>query len=121
MNKHSRFPRRPFIPLIVLGVVTLVGFVVMALWNALMPEIFNLPAINFWQGAGLFILSRLLLGSFGGGHGRHGGHDRKNEWMHHMREKWEHMTPEQREKSRRRWKRRWDIDFEEEPPKQPEE
>lgn len=120
MNTHSRFPRRPFIPLIVLAAVTLVGFVVMLLWNALMPEIFKLPEINFWQALGLFILSRLLIGGFGGKHGRQSHADRRKELMHHMRERWEHMDSEQREKFRRKLKRRWDIDFDEDAPEQPQ-
>lgn len=32
----------------------------MFLWNWLMPEIFNLPTISFWQSLGLVILSNLL-------------------------------------------------------------
>jgi hypothetical protein len=44
----------------------IVGLVSLALWNALMPAIFGLPAINFWQALGLLLLSRLLLGRFGG-------------------------------------------------------
>lgn len=40
----------------------------MTLWNNLMPAIFHLTAITFWQALGLLILSRLFFGSF---HGRH--------------------------------------------------
>ena len=51
--------------------------------------------ITFWQTIGLLILSRLLLGGFKG-HRRHDhGHCRR-----HMHEKWENMTPEQREQFR---------------------
>jgi hypothetical protein len=122
MNRYSRFSRRPFIPLIALAALTIFGFIVMGLWNALMTEIFKLPAITFWQAVGLFILSRILLGGFGGGPGRRGrgGHDRRREWIDHMRGRWEHMTPEQREKVRGMWKKRWDMDIDEEMSKQPE-
>lgn len=41
------------------------GYIIMWLWNKLMPEIFGLTTINYWQGIGLFILARILLGSFG--------------------------------------------------------
>lgn len=41
------------------------GYIIMWLWNQLMPNIFGLPTINYWQGIGLFILARILLGSFG--------------------------------------------------------
>ena len=39
----------------------------MWLWNWLMPGIFKLPAIGFWQAAGLLALSHILLsrGYFG--------------------------------------------------------
>ena len=52
----------------VIGFVTMailaVGFVVMSLWNVLMPDIFGLPSITFFQAIGLLILSRLLFGGF---------------------------------------------------------
>ena len=38
----------------------LLGIVVMSLWNWLMPEIFGLPEIGYWQAVGLFILCHLL-------------------------------------------------------------
>jgi hypothetical protein len=49
--------------------------VVMLLWNALLPSLFGISAINYWQAAGLIILFRLLLGGFGKiGHGFCGFH-----------------------------------------------
>jgi hypothetical protein len=35
------------------------------LWNWLMPGIFGLPAITYWQAFGLLVLARLLFGRFG--------------------------------------------------------
>lgn len=54
----------------VAALAILVGLIVQALWNALMPEIFGLPEVSYWQGVGLLILGHLL---FGGGfhHERH--------------------------------------------------
>jgi hypothetical protein len=66
------------------------GAAVMLLWNALLPSIFGLRAIGFWEGLGLLVLARLL---FGGFHGRGHWH-----WRHRMRERWAHMTPEERAK-----------------------
>jgi hypothetical protein len=43
-------------------VVTLFGVAVQQLWNHLLPEIFGLPTIGFWQALGLLVLSWLLLG-----------------------------------------------------------
>ena len=54
----------------VLGAIAAVGFgllfgwIVVWLWNWLMPLIFGLPTITFWQGVGLFILAKLLFGGF---------------------------------------------------------
>jgi hypothetical protein len=84
---------------VLFGAVAIAGFsaVVMLLWNALVPSIFGLTVINFWQALGLLALARLFFGGAGGrmafaGHGRHHGGFRKN----HFREKWEKMTPEER-------------------------
>jgi hypothetical protein len=71
------------------------GFVVMHLWNWLMPSIFGLRAITFAQAIGLLVLSKLLLGGFHR-HSGGGGH----RWKRHMKEHWERMTPEERERFR---------------------
>ena len=47
--------------MIALGLLT--GLFVQLLWNALVPEIFGLPRISFWQAWGLIVLSGLLTGS----------------------------------------------------------
>jgi high-affinity Fe2+/Pb2+ permease len=53
------------------GFAILFGFVIMWLWNWLMPHIFGLPAISYWEGWGLLILSSILLkGSPKGGNGK---------------------------------------------------
>jgi hypothetical protein len=82
---------------VVMGTVAiaLFGLVVMSLWNWLMPTIFGLRTITFWQALGLVFLSKIL---FGGFRGRMGGGRRQ--WLRRMRERWERMTPEQREKLR---------------------
>ncbi|WP_263411608.1 hypothetical protein [Terriglobus tenax] len=81
--------------LMVVVAITVLGYVVMHLWNWLMPPIFGLTTITYWQALGLFVLSKLLLSGFKGGR-RHDG----PRWGRHMREKWEQMSPEQREKLR---------------------
>lgn len=54
----------------VIGLAVLFGYVIMWLWNTLMPDIFGLPVISYWQAVGLFILSKILLCSGGSG-GKH--------------------------------------------------
>ncbi|GAB3432416.1 hypothetical protein [Niabella aquatica] len=68
-----------------------VSTVIMLLWNWLVPGIFGLTVINFWQALGLFLLARILFGRFGFSRNRM-MHERRN----HIRDKWRNMTPEQR-------------------------
>jgi Ca2+/H+ antiporter, TMEM165/GDT1 family len=74
--------------------LTVFSYVVMRLWNWLTPDLFGWHPISFWQAAGLLVLSKIL---FGGGRGLHGG---RVNWRRRMMERWEHMTPEEREKFR---------------------
>jgi hypothetical protein len=59
-----------------IGLAFLFGWVVMLLWNWLMPDILGLKRLTYWQAWGLLILSHILFKSFGSGHGT-GGSDRK--------------------------------------------
>jgi len=80
--------------------VAAVGFVVMSLWNWLAPGVFGLHTITFWQALGILILSKLFFGGFRGRSG-FGGH-----WRHRMDDRWQQMTPEEREKFRQGMSRR---------------
>ena len=67
------------------GLFALVSAITMWLWNALMPSIFRLPQIGFWQAAGLIVLSHILFkGGMGGHRGR--GHWRRARIREAMRE-----------------------------------
>ena len=71
----------------------LVGFIVMQLWNHVVVPSTGWHALTYWQALGLLILSKILFGFGGGPRGGRGRH-----WRHRMRERWETMTPEEREK-----------------------
>ncbi|GFD76917.1 hypothetical protein [Tenacibaculum mesophilum] len=47
----------------VLMLAILFGYAIMWLWNNLMPDIFGLSVINYWQAVGLFILAKILFSS----------------------------------------------------------
>lgn len=51
--------------IIILILLIAFGGVIKILWNALMPEIFGLKEISYFQGVGLLLLSRILIGGFG--------------------------------------------------------
>ena len=82
------------VPLGIAVFVFIGGQVVMQLWNWLLPALFEWRQINFWQAVGLLALCRILFGGFGmGGGGMHRSHFRRR-----MAERWDRMTPEEREK-----------------------
>ncbi|TDS18846.1 hypothetical protein DFQ03_0556 [Maribacter caenipelagi] len=58
-----------------LAIAFLVGYIVMRLWNWLMPDIFGLPQIDYWKAVGILLFSKIIFG-FGGGDGP--GNKKKN-------------------------------------------
>ena len=61
----------------------LFGNVIMWLWNWLMPSLFGLRTIGFWEGLGLFLLAKILFGFGGSGHsGDDGGKHHKKRHHH---------------------------------------
>ena len=101
MRNWSQRKKRRFLflvaPPMFLLFIGLGGVVVRELWNGLLPPLFNLPRVTFWQALGVLALSRILFGGFGRGGG--GGS--------HYRRRWEAMTPEERERIRQRLRERW--------------
>ena len=73
---------------------TVLGFIVQNLWNWLGPAVFGARTITFWQALGILILSKVLFGGFRG----RPGHD--GQWRRRMRERWEQMSPEERQRFR---------------------
>jgi hypothetical protein len=93
-----------FIPFGIAAILALVSFVVMQLWNNLLPGILHVSTITFWQAMGIFILSKILFG-FGGGKGSGGGPP----WMRRkrmMEERLKNMSPEDRAQFKEQWQSR---------------
>ena len=88
---------------ILLGIaaVLLFSFIVMSLWNNILAGVLHISAITFWQALGILILAKILFGGFRGGWHGHHGYRRKQ-----MFEKWQNMTPDEREKFREEWESR---------------
>jgi len=86
-------------PFVFLLAVAGFGAVVMLLWNWLMPGIFGLSTVSFWQALGLLILFRILFGGFIGRAGKRRDGMKSGMFHHgnHLREKWMKMTPEERD------------------------
>ncbi len=71
--------------MVVFGIITaalfalVFGYFVMLLWNWLMPLLFGLTVITYWQAFGIVILAKLIFGAVGWG-GRPHGHGRWKNW-----------------------------------------
>ncbi|HEY0272724.1 MAG TPA: hypothetical protein VGC22_06025 [Chitinophaga sp.] len=81
--------------------VAVIGFVVMSLWNWLIPDLFHGPRISFWQAFGLFVLGKLLLGGHHGG----GGWKNREHWREKMRSRMENMSEEERNRLRENFRK----------------
>ena len=92
--KSNRVLRGIRFALFAIVFAAVISLIVMSLWNWLMPALFGLHTISYWQAVGLLILSKIL---FGGFRGRFGG---SGHWRRRMMERWAQMTPEEREKFR---------------------
>jgi hypothetical protein len=94
MKRRSRLILMAFLALpVFLLFIALGGLVVLQLWNWLLPPLFGWRPITFWQALGLLALCRILFGGLGLGSGR-------SNFRRRMAERWEYMTPEERERLR---------------------
>ena len=83
--------------------VLLFGWIVMSLWNAILPVVITgVHPISFLQALGILVLSKILFGGFGGRGKWRGSHA----WKEKMKQRWDKMTPEEREKFKAEWKNR---------------
>ena len=94
--------RAIFIPIAIAAGVFIFGSAVMLLWNNILPAVLGLSTITFWQAIGILVLSKILFGGFGCGHGHHRFHGHMHDW--HGR--WMHLSPDEREKMKAEWKGR---------------
>ncbi|RZM30138.1 MAG: hypothetical protein EOO88_01985 [Pedobacter sp.] len=87
-----------FIPLMVFSVMALFTYVVMLLWNNILPDVIHVESITFWQSAGIIVLCKLLFG-FGrmGGPGGRGAFRKRQ-----LAEKMKSMSPEELERFKER-------------------
>ena len=103
MRKVLYRGRFVFIPLAVAAFLSLISFVVMQLWNNLLPDILHVGVITFWQAMGLFVLCKILFG-FGKG-GRPGWGGGGGKYMRaRMSERFKNMSPEDQERFKAKMK-----------------
>jgi hypothetical protein len=92
--------RKPLFLLIPITIFFGTGFVTMLLWNFLIPSLFGLKSITYFQALGLFLLSRIIFGSFG-------FRNKKPPFANaKFRENMINMNDEERQKFKEEWKNR---------------
>jgi ABC-type multidrug transport system fused ATPase/permease subunit len=75
------------------ALAVLFGFIVMWLWNWLLPGLFGFSTITFWQGVAIVILARIIFGSFNHKPGSH----------HHS------YYQRYKNRSKRKWFEKWEL------------
>ncbi|WP_100613975.1 hypothetical protein [Confluentibacter citreus] len=101
MNHKFRSKRKFFflVPIVILFGLT---FIVMWLWNAILPEIIYVKPITYWQAMGILVLSKILFGGFSKC-GNHTQGLRKMQFINKIK----NMSPEERAKFKEEWKCRF--------------
>jgi hypothetical protein len=111
--KHGFKGRKLFfiIPFALLGLAVFTE-ILMLLWNNVLVQVVHVSAVSFWQALGLLVLSKILFGGF------RGAHWGRSQWKRNMMQRWDNMTPEEKDKFRGEWEkrcgRRFSKPFEEE-------
>jgi Ca2+/H+ antiporter, TMEM165/GDT1 family len=102
-NEHKSNRRKKFllIPFAIAGFVLLLGWFVMLLWNAILPNVVTgVSVLTYWQAMGLLVLSKLLFSGFPGKPRPHAGSPM------HWRDKWRNMSEEERQQFKAKWRER---------------
>ena len=93
--------RAIFFPIAGVAIIFLFSWVVMLLWNSILPTIIGVKAISFWQSMGILTLSKILFSGFNGGH-------------KHRFNRWENINHEERGRMREEWKKRFETETKQE-------
>ena len=88
-----------------IAVLALVVYLVMLMWNWLVPELFSGPVINYWQSAGILILSKILFSGFS--HRKKEYHGPSSYWRKRWESKMKGMTDEEKAAFRERFHKRF--------------
>jgi Ca2+/H+ antiporter, TMEM165/GDT1 family len=99
LKREGRFwhKRAIFFPIAWVAIIFLLSWVLMLLWNSILLTTIGVKAISFWQSMGILALSKILFSGFNLGH-------------KHRFNRWENINPEEREKMREEWKKRFETE-----------
>ena len=95
--------KKVIIVLFFAGLMVALVWVVMLIWNAILPDVIGVREVNYWQMLGIIFISRLL---FGGS--KFGSKNHKSKKRSQWKEKFKNMTDEEKEAFKSEWRSRWD-------------
>ncbi len=104
MKRRFWFGKAVMILVFCTAFVMLFSYIVMRLWNGILPDVIGVKVISFWQAMGILVLSKILFSGFGGFANKK--EQFRNRFRQKMLDKWEHMTPEEKQKFKDEWKNR---------------
>ncbi len=95
--------KKPIIVLFFIAGIGILVYLIMLLWNAILPDVIGVNKVNYWQMFGILILSKILFGGskFGSSHKRKSRHKK-------VKEKLMNMSEEEKEAFKSEMKSRWD-------------
>ena len=104
INKHSRRRFHPlkigFFVLVFAAFLLAMGWIVMLLWNAILPDTIGVKPLTYWKALGLLVLVKILFGGFRGRPRTWGGSRRGERYK-----KWMNMSDEERQQFKSKWKK----------------
>ena len=101
-GKKFRPQKAALLLMAILAFVFVMGAIVMLLWNAILPSVLGVKRLTYWQGVGLFMLAKILLGGWPGRGMKHRYREKKRRW----KDKWMNMSEEERARFKDKWKER---------------
>jgi hypothetical protein len=100
MNKKFWIKKIIGFTIMAVAFVAFISYVVMRLWNGVLVDVTTVKEITYPQAIGILVLAKILFGGFKGNCWCGKG----NSWKQNMKEKWEKMNPEEREKFKQEWR-----------------
>jgi hypothetical protein len=104
MKRRFWFGKAVMILVFCTAFIMLFSFIVMSLWNGILIDVLGVKQITFWQALGILVLSKILFSGFGGFH--HKKEQFRNRFRQKMLDKFEKMTPEEKQRFKDEWKTR---------------
>jgi hypothetical protein len=94
--------KKKFLFIIPLVIVAMALFTLLfqKLWNCVIPDVFKLNTISYWQALGILVISKILFS------GRFGGHNMRGKFRGKFKRFNENLSDEDRNKLREEWRNR---------------